>query len=47
MPGPKNGNAPEMAVGGIQGLRADGISDGMMSEGRPFFFTWLDGYNAG
>jgi ribose transport system substrate-binding protein len=36
----------EMAVGGIQALRAAGISDEMIRTGRPFL-TWLDGYNGG
>jgi ribose transport system substrate-binding protein len=36
----------EMAVGGIQALRAAGINDDMMRAGRPFL-TWLDGYNGG
>lgn len=36
----------EMAVGGIQALRAASITDDMMRAGRPFL-TWLDGYNGG
>lgn len=36
----------EMAVGGIQALRAAGISDEMMRANRPCL-TWLDGYNGG
>jgi ribose transport system substrate-binding protein len=36
----------EMAVGGIQALRASGINDDLMRAGKPFL-TWLDGYNGG
>ena len=36
----------EMAVGGIQALRAAGIRDDMIRAGRPCL-TWLDGYNGG
>ena len=36
----------EMAVGGVQALRAGGISDEMMRAGKPFL-TWTDGYNGG
>jgi len=36
----------EMAVGGIQALRAAGITDDMMRASRPCL-TWLDGYNGG
>ena len=36
----------EMAVGGVQALRAAGISDDMMRAGKPFL-TWTDGYNGG
>ncbi|MDE0105005.1 MAG: substrate-binding domain-containing protein [Bryobacterales bacterium] len=36
----------EMAVGGIQALRAAGITDEMMRDNRPCL-TWLDGYNGG
>lgn len=36
----------EMAAGGIQALRAAGITEAMMRAGRPFL-TWLDGYNGG
>ena len=36
----------EMAVGGIQALRAAGITDAMMRANRPCL-TWLDGYNGG
>ena len=36
----------EMAVGGIQALRAAGITDDMMRANRPCL-TWLDGYNGG
>ncbi|MBM3804723.1 MAG: sugar ABC transporter substrate-binding protein [Acidimicrobiia bacterium] len=36
----------EMAVGGIQALRAAGLSDETIRAGRPFL-TWLDGYNGG
>jgi ribose transport system substrate-binding protein len=36
----------EMAVGGIQALRAAGITDDMLKAGKPFL-TWMDGYNGG
>lgn len=36
----------EMAVGGIQALRAAGITDEMMRANQPCL-TWLDGYNGG
>ena len=36
----------EMAVGGIQALRAAGITDDMMRANQPCL-TWLDGYNGG
>jgi ABC-type sugar transport system substrate-binding protein len=36
----------EMALGGIQALRAAGITDDMMKAGKPFL-TWMDGYNGG
>ena len=36
----------EMAVGGIQALRAAGITDEMLRANRPCL-TWLDGYNGG
>ncbi len=36
----------EMAVGGIQALRAAGISDDMLKANQPCL-TWLDGYNGG
>ena len=36
----------EMAVGGIQALRAAGVTDAMMRANRPCL-TWLDGYNGG
>ncbi len=36
----------EMAVGGIQALRAAGITDEMMKANQPCL-TWLDGYNGG
>lgn len=36
----------EMAVGGIQALRAAGITDEMMKANQPCM-TWLDGYNGG
>lgn len=36
----------EMAVGGLQALRAAGITDGMLRANRPCL-TWLDGYNGG
>ena len=35
-----------MAVGGIQALRAAGITDDMMRANQPCL-TWLDGYNGG
>ena len=36
----------EMAVGGIQAMRAAGITDDMMRANQPCL-TWLDGYNGG
>ena len=36
----------EMAVGGVQALRAAGITDESMRAGKPFL-TWIDGYNGG
>ena len=36
----------EMAVGGVQALRAAGISDDSIRAGKPFL-TWTDGYNGG
>ncbi len=36
----------EMAVGGVQALRAAGITDDMLRANRPCL-TWLDGYNGG
>lgn len=36
----------EMAVGGVQALRAAGITDEQMRSKRPCL-TWLDGYNGG
>ena len=36
----------EMAVGGIQALRAAGITDQMLIDNQPCL-TWLDGYNGG
>ena len=36
----------EMAVGGVQALRAAGITDESMRAGDPFL-TWIDGYNGG
>ena len=36
----------EMAVGGIQALRAAGVTDDMMRANQPCL-TWLDGYNGG
>ena len=36
----------EMAVGGIQALRAAGITDAMLRANQPCL-TWLDGYNGG
>ena len=36
----------EMAVGGVQALRAAGIPDDSMRAGKPYL-TWMDGYNGG
>ncbi len=36
----------EMAVGGVQALRAAGITDDMLRAGRPVL-TWMDDYNGG
>ncbi len=36
----------EMAVGGVQALRAAGFSDESLRAGKPFL-TWTDGYNGG
>lgn len=36
----------EMALGGVQALRAAGITDEMLRAGRPTL-TWMDGYNGG
>jgi ribose transport system substrate-binding protein len=36
----------EMACGGVQALRAAGITDDMMKSGKPYL-TWMDGYNGG
>jgi ribose transport system substrate-binding protein len=36
----------EMATGGVQALRAAGITDDMIRAGKPYL-TWMDGYNGG
>jgi ribose transport system substrate-binding protein len=36
----------EMATGGVQALRAAGITDDMMKAGK-LYITWMDGYNGG
>jgi len=36
----------EMAVGGVQALRAAGVTDQMLRAGRPIL-TWMDDYNGG